>query len=109
MSSHRYSAQAYDNLADPRARRLFDWLIHYSQQHDGRRASRAEMRKAFDIHRETLNNLLSTLELAGLLEFEDDNRGLARYYRIPNAQWTHPHLATMAARQAFYTGTLFDQ
>lgn len=109
MSSHRYNVQAYDDLADPRARRLFDWLIKYSAEHDGRRASRAEMRRAFDIHRETLNNLLLSLESVGLIEFEEASRGKARYYRLPNAQWFHPHLTTLASRQAFYPGTLFDQ
>lgn len=106
----KYSVQAYDSLADPRAKRLFDWLIRYSQQHDGRRASRAEMRQEFGIHRETLNSLLLSLESAELLDFEEQTRGLARYYRLPSAEWRHPHLTTLAARQAgFHVGTLIDQ
>jgi DNA-binding transcriptional ArsR family regulator len=110
MSSGRYTTSAYDNLSDPRARRLFDWLIRYSEQHGGRRASRAEMRQAIGVHRETLNTLLFTLESAGLIEFEDDKRRLARFYRFPDAKWTHPHLTTLAARRSgFYVGTLFDQ
>lgn len=107
--SGRYTIRAYDSLTDPRSKRLFDWLIRYSQHHDGRRASRAEMRRAFGIHRETLNTLLFTLESAGLIEFEEDKKKLARFYRFPNAQWTHPHLTTLATRKAFYPGKLFDQ
>jgi DNA-binding IclR family transcriptional regulator len=108
MSSHRYSVQAYDALADPRAQRLFDWLINYSAQHDGRRASRAEMRQALDLHRDQLNDLMQTLNTVGLLEFEDDKRGLARFYRLPGARWDHPHLATLAARQAFTVGSTLN-
>jgi hypothetical protein len=107
-STYRYSVNAYDSL-DPRARRLFDWLIRYSQQHDGRRASRAEMRQALELHRDQLNDLMMTLHAAGLLEFEEDKRGLARFYRLPGARWDHPHLATLMARQVFTIGSTLDQ
>lgn len=105
----RYKIKNYDSLSDPRAQRLYDWLIRYSATHDGRRASRAEMRRAFGIHRETLNNLLGILESLDLIEFEEEARGLARYYRFPDAKWSHPHLVTLEARKAFYPGSLFDQ
>jgi len=108
MSSPKYSANAYDNLTDARARQLYDWLIRYHQQHGGRRASRAEMRKALNLSREPLNDLISTLEHFDLFVVETDDRGQHRSYQLPGERWHHPHLSKLELSQVFYPSTLFD-
>lgn len=103
-----YTKEAYDRLSRP-AQSLYDWLVRYHQQHGGRRASRAEMRKALGLYREELNDLVSSLELADLFTVERDDRGKARSYKLPGERWTHPHLVTLEMRKTVYPGTLLDQ
>lgn len=56
----RYHAAAYDELTDPRARALYDFLVRYHQTHNGRRASYAEMQAATGLAREPLLNSLAS-------------------------------------------------
>ncbi len=108
MSTSRYEVSAYDDLKDPRARRLYDWLVRYHQRNNGRRASHREMMAALDLSKEPLLDLLQTLSSVGLFEIEADAQGKARSYTLPGERWSHPHLTTLESRKAFYTGTLLD-
>lgn len=103
-----YRVTAYDELGNPRARQLYDWLVRYHVAQSGRRASHREMMAALGLSKEPLLDLLSVLTAAGLFEIEQDAAGKARAYKLPGERWHHPHLSTLETRKTFYPGSLFE-
>lgn len=99
-----YRQSAFSQL-NPTEAQLFNWLIRYHAEHGGRRASRAEMRKALNLSREPLNNLLANLTSYGLFETETDDSGKARSYTLPGESWHHPHISVLEARDMFFVGS----
>lgn len=102
-----YRVKVYDEL-DPRARRLYDWLVRFHVEQNGRRASHREMMAALGLSKEPLLDLLAILTAAGLFEVDADAQGKARSYKLPGAESSHPHWRVLQARRAFFVGSTVD-